>query len=375
MEFDPQVLPVQDDSNTTNQMPRTPEPSPFKRPAMSFSPRPDSSSGFPEIRHGDKKSLSQSGILSPPPSPFISRQISEVPSDLGPSILNRDPVLFDAPSNDDSQRPLFDISETDRDPPALSAKRISINIIDVSTADPTRKEAIIPTFKSTAWQDCLRDPREYLRRERKFLKQQINAARAARAARAAKSVKPVAYSVPPAATTPGPKRSHQRSRSSGSEILASPKDKVRIHRNTDNKVVKPKFSRQSKPVTTTRKDIHFSTVEDVTPPIELLPDNPRCLHVDWSGAPLDISNDPDRHLLHKAEQHLASTLKLSCGQYLTQKRLIFLERVTRLRAGNQVFSRTHAQQVCHIDVNKASRLFAAFEKVGWLLPQALKQYL
>lgn len=353
-------------------MPQTPEPSPSKRPAMSFSPRPDSSSGFPEIRHSDKKSLSQSGILSPPLSPHISRQISEVPSDLGPSILNRDPVLYDAPSNDENQRPLFDLSEPDRESSALPLKPISIRIIDASTAEPARKEPTVPTFKSTAWQDCFRDPGEYFRRERLFLKQQINAARAARAA---KSIKSVVHNMPPKATTPGPKRSHQRSRSSGSEIMASPKDKVRIHRNADNKVTKPKFSRQSKPVTTTRKDIHFSTVEDVTPLVELLPDNPRCLHVDWSGAPLDISNDPDRHLLHKAEQHLASTLKLSCGQYLTQKRLIFLERVTRLRAGNQVFSRTHAQQVCHIDVNKASRLFAAFEKVGWLSPQALKQYL
>ncbi|KAK6345079.1 hypothetical protein TWF718_007013 [Orbilia javanica] len=373
MEFDPTVQLVQynKDTNTTDQMPRTPEPSPFKRPAMSFSPRPYSSSGFPEIRHSDKKSLSQSGILSPPLSPYINRQVSEVPSDLGPSILNRDPVLYDAPSNDENQRPLFDLCEPDREPSALPVKPISLKIVDVSTAEPIGKVITVPTFKSTAWQDCLRDPGEYFRRERRFLKQQINAARAAGAI---KSAKVVAQIVPPKPNTPGPKRPHQRSRSSGLDIIASPKDKVRIHRNAD-KVLKPKFSRQSKPITTTRKDIHFSTVEDVTPPTDTLPDNPRCLHVDWSGAPLDISNDPDRHLLHKAEQHLASTLKLSCCQYLTQKRLIFLERVTRLRAGNQVFSRTHAQQVCHIDVNKASRLFAAFEKVGWLSPQALKQHL
>ncbi|KAK6360766.1 hypothetical protein TWF730_006890 [Orbilia blumenaviensis] len=375
MEFDPTVRLVHEDTNTPDQMPRTPEPSPFKRPAMSFSPRPGSSPGFREIRHGDKRSLSQSGILSPPPSPFPCPTISEVPSDLGPSILNRDPLLYDAPSNDENQRPLFDLSEPDRESSSLPVKSVPLSITNAPKAALTRKEVTLPTFKSTAWQDYSRDPREYYRRERQFLSQQIKAARAAKAAKAAKSVKTVVHSTPAKATTPGPKRSHQRSRSSGSEIMASPKDKVRINRSTDNKVAKPKFSRQSKPVTTTRKDIHYSTVEDVTPPIELLPDNPRCLHVDWSGAPLDISSDPDRHLLHKAEQHLASTLKLSCGQYLTQKRLIFLERVTRLRAGNSVFSRTHAQQVCHIDVNKASRLFAAFEKVGWLSPQALKQYL
>ncbi|EGX47412.1 hypothetical protein AOL_s00083g505 [Orbilia oligospora ATCC 24927] len=374
MELDPPVQLVQENINPANQMPRTPESSPFKRPAMSFSPRPEIS-GFHEISHSDKKSLSQSGILSPPLSPYINRQISEVPSDLGPSILNRDPVLYDAPSNDENQRPLFDLSETDRESPASLVKTTPTRIVGVSAAKADSKVVSIPTFKSTAWQDCFRGPGEYFQRERQFLKQQIDAARAAKVVRAAKTVKLVAHSMSPKATISGPKRSHQRSRSSGSDIAAFPNDKVRIHRNTDNKVIKPKFSRQSKPVTTTRKDVHFLTVEDVTPLVDLLPDNPRCLHVDWSGAPLDISNDPDRHLLHKAEQHLASTLKLSCGQYLTQKRLIFLERVTRLRAGNQVFSRTHAQQVCHIDVNKASRLFAAFEKVGWLSPQALKQYL
>ncbi|KAF3918395.1 hypothetical protein ABW20_dc0104534 [Dactylellina cionopaga] len=353
-------------------MPRTPEPSPFKRPSTNFtySPRPDSSSGFVEIRHNDKKIPLQSGILSPPPSPFIARQLSEVPSDLGPSIHNRDPVLYDTPLGDENQRPLFEPSESYLEPSVATSKNSPLQNIDISKQQnwTLRKEAAVPKFKSTAWQDCFRNTLEYYQRERSYLRQQINSAKLAR------STKPIIQNLSPKVVTLGPKKIHHRSRSTGSEIMTSPKEKIRIHRNADNKVAKPKFSRQSKPVVTTRKDIHFSTVEDVTPSVDLLPDNPRCLHVDWSGAPLDISNDPDRNLLHKAEQHLASTLKLSCGQYLTQKRLIFLERVTRLRAGNPVFSRTHAQQVCHIDVNKASRLFAAFEKVGWLSPQALKQY-
>ncbi|EPS37456.1 hypothetical protein H072_8850 [Dactylellina haptotyla CBS 200.50] len=362
-----------DPTSSSGQMPRTPEPSPFKRPSMSFtySPRPDSSSGFTDARYSDKRAPSLSGILSPPPSPFIARQISEVPSDLGPSILNRDPVLYDTPLSDENQRPLFDLPEPYQEPsgtvskPSFVASRESFK----TGTWPQRRELPAPKFKSTAWQDCFRNPLEYYQRERAFLRQQLNSAKLLKST---KSAIPISS---PKVATPAPKKLHQRARSTGSEMTASPKDKVRIHRSTDNKVTKPKFSRQSKPVTTTRKDVHYSTVEDVTPSADLLPDNPRCLHVDWSGAPLDISSDPDRHLLHKAEQHLASTLKLSCGQYLTQKRLIFLERVTRLRAGNTVFSRTHAQQVCHIDVNKASRLFAAFEKVGWLSPQALKHHL
>ncbi|KAF3931732.1 hypothetical protein ABW19_dt0208074 [Dactylella cylindrospora] len=354
-------------------MPQTPEPSPFKRPATSFglSPRPDGSSNFTESRyHNDKKGNPTGGILSPPPSPFIARQLSEIPSDLGPSIHNRDPVLYDTPISDDNHQPLFGASETNDSTFSAVAKRPSSSRIHVQQVDEKlqRQISTFLKFRAAAWQDCFRNPSDYLRRERLYLKQQATAAKAARVSRAV-------FETPVKALTPSPKKIHQRSRSTGSENSIPRKEKIRIHRNADNKVAKPKFSRQSRPVTTTRKDIHFSTVEDVTPSIDLLPDNLRCLHVDWSGAPLDISNDPDRHLLHKAEQHLASTLKLSCGQYLTQKRLIFLERVTRLRAGNTVFSRTHAQQVCHIDVNKASRLFAAFEKVGWLSPQALKQHL
>ncbi|KAK6359569.1 hypothetical protein TWF696_000721 [Orbilia brochopaga] len=373
-------------------MPRTPEPSPFKRPAMSFSysPRPDSSSGYPSSEgttrpsssSGGKKAHSLSGIPSPPPSPFVPRQISEAPSELGPTMVNRDPVLYDTPlSGDDNHRPLFESAESSyRERSASAPDNSSSSIVAAERRVENRPVPIeprlpvtAPKFKSTAWADCFRSPVEYFQRERNYLRQQLAAAKAAR------TVKPIVHVTSPA--TPGPRRpqhSHSRSRSSGSDvIMSSPRERVRTQKVLDNnnKIVKPKFSRQSKPVTTTRKDIHYSTVEDVTPSSDLLPDNPRCLHVDWSGAPLDISSDPDRHLLHKAEQHLASTLKLSCGQYLTQKRLIFLERVTRLRAGNPVFSRTHAQQVCHIDVNKASRLFAAFEKVGWLSPQALKQYL
>ncbi|KAJ6260389.1 hypothetical protein Dda_4615 [Drechslerella dactyloides] len=379
---------VHEDNHSTiisaSQMPRTPEPSPFKRPAMSFaySPRPDSSSGYVESRpssSGGKKAPSLSGILSPPPSPFVARQVSEAPSELEPTIHTRDPLLYDTPSSEENHPPLFPPSEPYRERSA-SAPNNNAVVEDrrVATSRPVAaksQQATAPSFRSSAWQDCFRNPSEFFRRERAYLKQQALSARAAR------TVKPLIHVIAPKPVTPGPRKSHHshsRSRSSGSEIiLTSPRERVRTQKVLDNnsKVVKPKFSRQSKPVTTTRKDIHYSTVEDVTPSTDLLPDNPRCLHVEWSGAPLDISNDPDRDQLHKAEQHLASTLKLSCGQYLTQKRLIFLERVTRLRAGNTVFSRTHAQQVCHIDVNKASRLFAAFEKVGWLSPQALKQHL
>jgi len=82
---------------------------------------------------------------------------------------------------------------------------------------------------------------------------------------------------------------------------------------------------------------------------------------------LDLSNDPDRDLLHPSELKVASTLRLTCAMYLTSKRRIFIGRVAALRRGKE-FRKTDAQQACKIDVNKASKLWAAFDKVGWFNP-------
>lgn len=93
--------------------------------------------------------------------------------------------------------------------------------------------------------------------------------------------------------------------------------------------------------------------------------NTRCLKIEWKGQPMDLKGDPNLDKLHPAEVLLASTLRLPCNVYLDSKRRLFYEKVNRLRNG-MPFRRTDAQKACRIDVNKASRLFAAFEKVGWL---------
>lgn len=93
--------------------------------------------------------------------------------------------------------------------------------------------------------------------------------------------------------------------------------------------------------------------------------NNRCLKIEWKGQPMDLKNDANLDKLHPAEVLLASTLRLPCNVYLDSKRRLFYEKVNRMRSG-MPFRRTDAQKACRIDVNKASRLFAAFEKVGWL---------
>jgi len=51
-----------------------------------------------------------------------------------------------------------------------------------------------------------------------------------------------------------------------------------------------------------------------------------------------------------------------------------MKRIDALRIGKE-FRKTDAQQACKIDVNKASKLWSAFDKVGWLDPKWVKKYL
>ncbi|KAK6457195.1 uncharacterized protein RJT20DRAFT_37804 [Scheffersomyces xylosifermentans] len=109
------------------------------------------------------------------------------------------------------------------------------------------------------------------------------------------------------------------------------------------------------------------TIPDYSPdPQATLPaSNVKCLRIEWKGQPMDLSQDPNILKLHPSEVILASILRLPVAVYLDSKRRLFFEKVQRLKTGKQ-FRRTDAQKACRIDVNKASRLFAAFEKVGWL---------
>jgi len=123
-----------------------------------------------------------------------------------------------------------------------------------------------------------------------------------------------------------------------------------------------------------RGDFEWRSLPDYSPPISALPDVKYALKTDWKGQPLDLSNDPDRTSLHPDEVRLASTLRLSCAAYLHSKRSIFKGRLEKLRVGKE-FRKTDAQQACSIDVNKASKLWTAFDKVGWFNPEYMAKYL
>ncbi|CAI1791901.1 hypothetical protein SEUBUCD646_0A00430 [Saccharomyces eubayanus] len=122
-------------------------------------------------------------------------------------------------------------------------------------------------------------------------------------------------------------------------------------------------------------NISWKKLSDFSPPLSTLPpDTNKSLKIEWKGSPMDLSADPLRDELHPAELVLAQTLRLPCDLYLDSKKRLFLEKVYRLRKGLP-FRRTDAQKACRIDVNKASRLFQAFEKVGWLRDSNFTKYL
>ena len=149
----------------------------------------------------------------------------------------------------------------------------------------------------------------------------------------------------------------------------------RVYDSFDNAHVPASASPRPPRPATNRDDTDYNALPDYSPPIETLPKgNSKVLKADWKGQMLDLSNDPDRHLLHEAELNLASTLRLSCATYLCSKRRIFQARIEALRIGKE-FRKTDAQQACKIDVNKASKLWQAYEKVGWFKPEYFRNYI
>lgn len=134
-----------------------------------------------------------------------------------------------------------------------------------------------------------------------------------------------------------------------SSVVSSP---VKKRKTRDTSSAKPTF-------------VDWESLPDYSPSTGTLPNNTRCLATEWKGQPMNLSNDPLLDKLHPAEATLASILRLPCNVYLDSKRRLFAEKVNRLKK-NLPFRRTDAQKACRIDVNKASRLFASFEKIGWL---------
>lgn len=309
--------------------------------------------------------------MSPPISPYNKalNTTTDAPA-TPPGHAIKDPVLYPAeegPSNS-PQPPLF--APTDNE----DHQRIVDNHVRARStssfggvAPPKREDyELALTFRSQVMKHYTANPKGWLRKERALLEADRRAG--AQRYHAIMPAKPIAVKptraradrVSKPSSAPRPIRTHPVSapgpmRPATIRVSATPEPSRRI-------------------VAPNREDKDFKSLPNYCPPMDSLPHRSNSLKVDWKGQPIDLSDDPHASLLHPDEVALAGNLRLDCATYLTSKRRIFERRLQCLRSGKE-FRKTDAQQACKIDVNKASKLWTAFEKVGWLDAEWVRRFL
>ncbi|KAI1137517.1 hypothetical protein F5Y05DRAFT_404709 [Hypoxylon sp. FL0543] len=338
----------------------------------SFSQRPESESMGPTV--SDVRKMAPIQTLSPPISPASKIDDHPVNAVSPTSAPVKDPILY--PSQDvagsPQQRPLFTQDDS------IDVRRIVDQHVNARPAN-LFKEATPPNredyelflyFSSQVMKKYSEDPKSWLRREREFLLADRRAG--ARNNQFKLQPKPILPAKPQQV-----RKETQRTRAAkpakvvkAAQSHASPPRPIRSYPSTGsgqpNRV--PSATPDPSPrraVAPNREDKDFASLPNLCPPTDSLPNRANSLKVDWKGTPIDLSNDPHRNLLHPDEVALAANLRLDCATYLTSKRRMFIRRRECLNSGKE-FRKTDAQQACKIDVNKASKLWTAFDKVGWL---------
>jgi hypothetical protein len=343
--------------------------SPFTMPEeSSFNPEVK----LPPISADRKRTQSEMDLPSPPVTPYTgnkkrrSSSAEQMETDV-PVGSSRDPVLF--PRNDPTadvatDEPLFEPVLAPA-AEALVDQHIKSHMarFENKLNKPTRDEYLLALscvpIVSTQYN---RNPAAWAKQERETLERQLAMMSRYRPQADNNKLKKIAPA-PAKRTTVSQPRVQRPSR---------PK---RTPKSTPNQKALDSFdlptSSAQKPfriIGMNRDDTDYNSLKDYSPPIATLGGNTKGLKADWKGQMLDLSNDPDRHLLDPAEVTLAATLRLSCATYLCSKRRIFEARVRALNIHKE-FRKTDAQQACKIDVNKASKLWTAYDRVGWFRPE------
>lgn len=322
--------------------------------------------------------------LSPPISPQTGPRNS-ITMESRPSMSDNDPILYPVPETATSppSEPLF-VPSVPSDEPLDDLVKNHIasrpqNIVRATSPPKAEEYKLVLFFKSECLKLWQKDPRDWLRKEREYLRADKKSHTKAR---------PVVSKLPtilPAAQPPAPAPRPQVARTSSTGRIQKPRVTKTPAQNPRPIRASPTHSRQTARVSATpeprvrtvapnREDKDFESLPDYTPSILTLPNTPGCLKVDWKGNPLDLNKDPNRSLLHDEELNLAAALRLDCATYLTSKRRIFMRRIECYKIGKE-FRKTDAQQACKIDVNKASKLWTAYERVGWLDPKHIERFL
>ncbi|KAK5109228.1 hypothetical protein LTR62_007210 [Meristemomyces frigidus] len=177
----------------------------------------------------------------------------------------------------------------------------------------------------------------------------------------ASAVSPTPEPTPKRAKTVQSRRSRTPKSQSQTEFLdnAFPGDK------------KHKRSAPSKRVPAKEEDDKWRDLVDYCPPATDAQYN--ALTASWAaGQRLDIDDQADVQELHGGEYELCRILRLKPVQYLATKRRFFVAKVQSLKDGKS-FTKTAGQNSTNIDVNKASQLWMAFDRVGWFDRKHFKQ--
>jgi len=313
--------------------------------------------------------------VAPPSPPISPPSSSDADSIEAAPAEAQDPILYpNGDAGSSPRQPLFGRRETDPDTErAIDSHMTARPTLMFRATTPPRREEYELTlfFRSSFMKEYERSPREWLRTERKYLLADRQASSAWRAKQ--KPKKPVVQPTrPSSALRPSPTRIVKPDK-----LKPKPKRIIRAApariapQTTSTPVRQPGIRLPSatpearRTVAPNREDKDFLERPDYCPPLDTLPSKANSLKVDWKGNALDLSQDPHRHHLHPDELILAANLRLDCATYLTSKRRIFERRLECARI-NKEFRKTDAQQACKIDVNKASKLWTAYDKVGWL---------
>jgi len=344
----------------------------FHHPSSPFT-KPDTSSlgdlmKLPPISDDRKRTQSEMDLPSPPVTPYTgakkrrSHTAEQIERDVEIS-ASRDPVLFPRHDSVAREEPLFGPIP----PPAAEAlveQHINSHMarFENKRNKPTRDEYLLALscvpIVSTQYN---RNPAAWAREERETLERQLvlmNRYRPLGEPEARlKKIAPAPMKKVAGGTPRVPR----------TRVKRTPKSPPK-QQTLDSFDTSPTSASKPRALGTNRDDTDFHSLPDYSPPLETLGGNAKALKADWKGQMLDLSNDPDRHLLSPAELNLASTLRLSCATYLCSKRRIFEARVRALGVGKE-FRKTDAQQACKIDVNKASKLWTAYDRVGWFKPE------
>ncbi|KKK24134.1 hypothetical protein P175DRAFT_0532313 [Aspergillus ochraceoroseus IBT 24754] len=348
--------------------------SPYK---MSQDPSFNNEMKLAPISVDRKRTQSEMDLPSPPVTPYTGNKkrksiVSDQHDGDGLNGSSRDPVLFprhesipDIATDEPLFGPMLPSSAE-----ALVEQHINSHMarFEHKVNKPTRDEYLLAlSCVPIVSAQYNRNPVAWAREERETLERQLLMMNRRRPQSLDGKLKKIA----PAPTKrvvpaqPRMQRIPRTKRTPKSTPKQKPLDSFDIH--TPN-------SRPPRAIGTNRDDTDFNSIKDYSPSLETLGGNAKALKADWKGQMLDLSNDPDKHLLSSAELNLAATLRLSCATYLCSKRRIFEARVKALNVGKE-FRKTDAQQACKIDVNKASKLWTAYERVGLFKPEHFREYL